>query len=345
MDLLGLVVEDRLLHRALEELRRVAAEELVERVLAGDVHGEPGVAAPGASPHLPQRGHRAGEGHAQSRVEVADVDAELERVGGHDGEQVALGEPLLDLAPLHGRVAGAVGGDPLGEVHAAGRLQPLAREALDQLDPTARLQEADRPYLTLDEGGEEVRGLAQGGGSPPQLLVDQRGIPHGDLALRARGSVAVDQLDLHAGEALGELRRVGDRGAREQEARLAAVGAGEPPQAPQHVRHMRAEHAPVHVRLVDHDPGEVGEHVAPRAVVRQHPHVEHVRVREDQVRALADSAPLLARRVAVVDGLAQVAAADPREPARLVLGERLGRDRGRRRAPPRRSQACRAPAG
>ena len=38
VDLLGLVVEDRPLDRAAEELVGVAAEELVERVLAGDVH-------------------------------------------------------------------------------------------------------------------------------------------------------------------------------------------------------------------------------------------------------------------------------------------------------------------
>ena len=41
MDLLVLVVEDRRLDRAVEELVGVAAEELVERVLAGDVDREP----------------------------------------------------------------------------------------------------------------------------------------------------------------------------------------------------------------------------------------------------------------------------------------------------------------
>ena len=117
--------------------------------------------------------------------------------------------------------------------------------------------------------------------------------------------------DLHSREPLGELGRVRDRGAREQEARVAAVGAREPAQAAQHVRHVRAEHTAVHVRLVHDDPGEVREHVSPRAVVRQDADVEHVRVREDQVRALPDRAPLLARRVAVVDGLAQVLAAEP----------------------------------
>ena len=308
VDLLGLVVEDRLLHRPLEELGGVAAEELVERVLAGHVHREPGAAAAGAAPHLPQRRHRAREGHAQRRVEVADVDAELERVGGHHRQQVALGEPLLDLAPLHRRVAGAVGRDPLGEVGAARVLEPLAREALDQLHAAARLQEADRPDLALDERGEQVGRLAERGRAAPELLVHERRVPHRDLALRPRRAVAVHELDLDAGQPLGQLGRVRDRRAREQEARVAAVGAREPAQPAQHVRHVRAEHAAVHVRLVHHDPGEVRQHVAPLAVVRQHAHVQHVRVREDQVRALADRAALLARRVAVVDRVAQVLA-------------------------------------
>ena len=124
VDLLGLVVEDRLLDRAVEELVRVAAEELVERVVAGHVQREAGLAPARAAPHLAQARHRAGEGHADGGVEVADVDPELERVGGDDGEQVALGEPPLDLAPLRRRVARAVGRDPLGDVAAARVLEP-----------------------------------------------------------------------------------------------------------------------------------------------------------------------------------------------------------------------------
>ena len=83
------VVEDRRLDRAGEELVGVAAEELVERVLAGDVERDPVAAAPRPAPHLPQAGDRAGEGDADRRVELADVDPELERVGGDDREQLA----------------------------------------------------------------------------------------------------------------------------------------------------------------------------------------------------------------------------------------------------------------
>ena len=102
VDLLGGVVEDRRLHRALEELVGVAAEELVQRVVAGHVQRQPGAAAAGAAPHLAQAGDRAREGHADRGVQLADVDAQLQRVGGHHGEQVALDQPLLDLAPLGG---------------------------------------------------------------------------------------------------------------------------------------------------------------------------------------------------------------------------------------------------
>ena len=127
VDLLVLVVEDRRLDRPVEELVGVAAEELVERVLARDVDRQPAAAPPRAAPHLAQRGDGARERHADRRVERADVDAELERVGGDDAEQLAVDQPRLELAPLLRRVARAVGRDPLGQVGAA--RGPRARAA------------------------------------------------------------------------------------------------------------------------------------------------------------------------------------------------------------------------
>ena len=67
-------------------------------------------------------------------VERADVDAELERVGRDDGEQLAVDQPALELAALLRRVAGAVGRDALGQ---PGRRVARARRAAslrDQLD-------------------------------------------------------------------------------------------------------------------------------------------------------------------------------------------------------------------
>jgi hypothetical protein len=80
-------------------------------------------------------------------------------------------------------------------------------------------------------------------------------------------------------------------------------------------------------------------------VVRQDAHVQHVRVRQDQVRALTDRAALLARRVAVVDRVAQERRPQLVQLACLVLGERLRRvdvDRARARVA---RERVRAPAG
>ena len=88
---------------------------------------------------------------------------------------------------------------------------------------------------------------------------------------------------------------------------------------------MRAEHPAVHVRLVHHHPGQVGEHVAPLAVLGERAHVDHVRVGEDQVRPRTDRPALVARRVAVVDRVAQERRTQLAELAGLVLRERLRR--------------------
>ena len=106
------VVEDRGLDRAVEERIRMAAEELIQGVLAGHVHREAAPAAPRPAPHLAQRGDGPREGDEDRRVQRADVDPQLQRVRGHHAEQLALDQPPLELAPLLRRVAGAVGRDP-----------------------------------------------------------------------------------------------------------------------------------------------------------------------------------------------------------------------------------------
>ena len=58
---------------------------------------------------LPEGGPGAGEPGHQHGVEAAHVDPELERVGRRQPQQLARAQPLLDLAPLLGEVAAAVG--------------------------------------------------------------------------------------------------------------------------------------------------------------------------------------------------------------------------------------------
>ena len=77
-------VEDRRLDRPSEKVLRMAAEELVKRVLACDVDRQPPAAASGSPPHLLEACDRSGERHAHRRVELADVDPELQCVSRDD---------------------------------------------------------------------------------------------------------------------------------------------------------------------------------------------------------------------------------------------------------------------
>ena len=95
VDLGALVVEDRGLHRSTEELVRVTAEELIERVLAGEEHRQATPATSRPAPHLPQARDGAREGDADGSVEP-----ELECVRGDHPEQLAGHQPPLELPAL-----------------------------------------------------------------------------------------------------------------------------------------------------------------------------------------------------------------------------------------------------
>ena len=326
-------VDQRSLDAAAEECARLGDEELVECVLARDQHCEPARPTACPSPLLPQRGDRARKADRDGAVERSDVDAQLERVGGRHAEQLALDEPPLDLAALPRRVARAVGRQPAGD----GRIQAVGREAVDELGGLAALGEADRPEPAVDELREQPRRIAERARANPQVGVDELGVPERDLACRRRGRVDGDRHHVEPGQSRRELVCVGDRGRREHEDGLRTVCEREPSQAPEDVRHVGAEYAAVDMRLVHHDQPQVVQHVAPAVVVGEDADVQHVRVRQHDVRGAANVRAPLDRRVAVVDRRPQPAEPERREPPGLVLRERL---RGIEEEGPGRGIAC-----
>ena len=222
-----LVVEDRRLDAAAEKRLGLAHEVLVERVLAGDEDGEPVPAAAGAAPLLAQARNRSREADRDDRVEHADVDAELERVRRADSEQLAGEEALLDLAPLRGRVAGAV------RREARRVAEPVGRELVDQLRGAAALGEDERAQAAFDEVGHQLRRLGERARPLAQLLVDERRVPERDRPLGLRRSVVSDDGEVEPGEREGELagvarsspRRAGTADPRRTRGR-AGAGAG-----------------------------------------------------------------------------------------------------------------------
>ena len=196
---------------------------------------------------------------------------------------------------------------------------------MDQLRRLAALREADRAQIPADELSKQSRRLAECARTQPELRVDQRRIPERDRPLRARRRVVADDRRVDSEQLVRELAGIRDRRRREQELRIRAVDPREPPQPPEHVRDMRSEDAAVDVRLVRDDVAQVVEEVGPEIVARQHADMEHVGVRQHEIRPAANLRPPFLRRVAVVDRGAHAWNRQLAEAARLVLRERLRR--------------------
>ncbi len=76
-----------------------------------------------------------------------------------------------------------------------------------------------------------------------------------------------------------------------------------PPQAPEHLRHVAAEDTPVGVHFVDDHKAQAGEKRGPGGVVGEQPQVQHVRVADEDLGVLRlEGLALRGWRVPVVDG-------------------------------------------
>jgi len=150
---------------------------------------------PARAPLLAQRGDGPREADGDDGVEQADVDPELERVRRGDPEQVALGEPSLDLAPLRGRVAGPVGRE------AAVVAEPLRGEAVNQLGGLPALREGERAQAAFDEHRLEARRLCERRCPQRELGINEGRVPEHDGSLGARRRIVA-----HHGDAIAEQR-------------------------------------------------------------------------------------------------------------------------------------------
>ena len=103
------------------------------------------------------------------------------------------------------------------------------------------------------------------------------------------------------------------------------VQGGHPAQPSQDQCHVRAEDAPVGVRLVDDDELQAAQERPPGLVSGQDPAVEHVRVGHDPPGVRPGPRPLLVGGVPVDGGCTQTGQAQGAEPGELVVGQGLGR--------------------
>ncbi len=312
--------------RAPGQLVGVGDVPLVELVVSGDEDSSrPARSAAGTARLLPQRCQRAGESVEDYRIEAADVDAELECVGGGDPEEAPLREVVFERPSLAREVARAIRGDLLDQVGcAAGERTPGVLR--DELGAAPAAREREGLVAVADEAAEQLRGLHVGRRACAGRLVEERPLPACEDALGARRPVGRDLVDRLSAEGGGEVAGVADRRAGEAERRSRPVVLAHPPESPEDVSRVASEDPPQRVQLVDHHIPEAHEEGRPALVRREDPDVEHLGVREHDVRIAPGPGAVVGGGVAVVgDGL------QPRHQpgahgAELVLGERLRRE-------------------
>jgi hypothetical protein len=237
---------------------------------------------------------------------------------------------LLQRAPLLAQVTGPVRGHPVGEL--GGRLlQPAAGLRRHRLGPAPRPDERQRPHAVGDGVGEEVGRLHQGRSADRYgvtgLGAGQQGwFPEAEGHARLRRGVLRHGRHRQPGQAGGRHPGVpGRRRGKEEDRTRRGVPRGHAPQTPDHLGDVRAEHAPVHMGLIDDHKGQSAQERRPLLVPRQDRPVQHVRVAVDETGVGADPFAFGGGRVPVVGARMDPLERQSGRRAQLVGRQRLGR--------------------
>ena len=303
-------------------------EVVVERVVTGHEHGEGLAPRSHRSPHLlPPRGPAPGPAGHHHRVEAVHVDAELQRRGGGHRAQPAVAQPSLEVAPLLGQQAGAVGRDLVGEPR-GGLVEALARPLRHRLGAAAGPREDDRARACHDEVGHQLGRLRGRAASYRGAVLaeqpDDRRLPQQDPPRGPGRAVVVDGDDGLADQA--GCRETGLRGGRrgEHDDRLRPVVAGHAQQPAQHGGHVRAEQPAVGVALVDDDVAQPAQERRPHLVAGQQRMVQQVGVGQHDGGVSPGPRALVGRGVAVVRGGPHAGDRELAQRPPLVVGQGLG---------------------
>ena len=288
-----------MLRRGAEEIVRVLDHILVQRGGGGHQNGQRRILAPsGAARLLPGAGDGAGIAAQHARREGADVDAQLQRVGGHDHIHLTRAQAALDFAPLGGQVAAAVAAHAAGK--AIGGTGAFLEVAGDDLHLNPAFAKHDAGNIVSQKPFGDAPDLVDHAAADAQLAIDHGRVIEHEMPLAHGRAVFGDGGDLAPGQLGGQLHGVGDGGAAQDEARVTAVKCAQPHQAAKYVGQVASKYAAVGMQLVDDDVFEIFKQLDPPGMVGEDVGVQHVRVGDHDMARLPDGLARGGLGVAVV---------------------------------------------
>ena len=314
--------------RAPEKIVRMLHDKLVERRRRGHQHRARSPAPPpGASCPLPCRSNRACVAGHNARIERPNINPQFERVRRHDSAHPPVAQPALNLPALARQISAAISAHRLGlpRLGAVGLLQVCQQHF--RVQPAIRKD--DRLQLARQQLLRHARRLVQITPADPQVPVHHWRIVENEKLLRRWRSVFFDHLDLALNQLRRQLSRICNRRRAANELWPRAIKPRDAVEPSQHICEVTPENAAVGVKLIQDDVTQILEYPRPPRVVRQNPGVQHVRIRQDDVAALADGLARVRSRIAIVGERAKAIVEPLGEIVQfreLVLRQRLDRE-------------------
>ena len=182
--------------------------------------------------------------------------------------------------------------------------------------------------MALNKLGGNAPRLRQIAAANSELPVHHRRIVEDEIFLTTGRSVAIHQFERRFYQRLGQFFGIRDSRRTADELRPRSIELANSFQPADYVRQMAAVHAAIIVQLIDHHIAKVLETFRPLGVMRQDTAVQHVRIGQHHIGALANGAARILRSVAVVSERADIRSHGVHgrlKFVKLVLGQCFGR--------------------
>src|SRR5216684_5533299 len=282
-----------------QEVLGVADDELVQRRAGSHENAHRPGTPSRPSQLLPGGRDRSRIADQDRRLQAADIDPQLQRIGADDSGDISVAQPGLDLAPMEWEIPGAVATHPSRRIQ-AGR-QVLAEIAQHHLDLEPAAAEQDGLHAGAYPWRRYTPGFEHRAPANAHLAADERRVVEDESPLAARCAAPLDELDVLLFEQLArEVEGVGDCRRRADESWGRPIKGADSFQASNDVGDLASKQSAIRVQLIDDDEIEAREQSPPPRVVRQDARVQHVRVGDDDVAGLADRGAATRRSVAVI---------------------------------------------
>ena len=199
----------RVFRRTRKEIFRVIDDVLVKRRGRGDHDRQRRIFAPTRAPRLlPCAGNRPRIAAQHTGVQLADVNAQLQRVGGDYGANLAFAQAALNLPPQRRQIAAPIAPDA---PRVAERVfDPFLEVPRQHLNRQPRFAENDGRNIIIHQHGRDVQRLLQNGFADAELFVDHRRVIEDDVLFSARRAALVDHVNRSANQRRGQLPRIGN---------------------------------------------------------------------------------------------------------------------------------------